>query len=43
MQAAAEMAGGDFHCDDHGGHAPFLTHPAAIADAIRTFAEDVHA
>lgn len=43
MQAAAAMAGGDFHCDEHGGHAPFLTHPAAAADAIRTFAEAVHA
>ncbi|MEY3358862.1 MAG: pimeloyl-ACP methyl ester esterase BioH [Pseudomonadota bacterium] len=43
MQAAAETAGGDFHCDEHGGHAPFLTHPAAIADAIRVFAEGVHA
>jgi pimeloyl-[acyl-carrier protein] methyl ester esterase len=43
MQAAAETAGGDFQCDEHGGHAPFLTHPAAIADAIRMFAEGVHA
>lgn len=39
MQAAAETAGGDFQCDEHGGHAPFLTHPAAVAEAIRIFAE----
>lgn len=43
MQAAAESAGGDYGCDEHGGHAPFLTHPAAVADALRTFAEGVHA
>jgi len=43
MKAAAEMAGGDFQCDEHGGHAPFLTHPEAAADAIRMFAEGVHA
>ena len=34
---------GEFHCDEHGGHAPFLTHPEAAADAIRMFAEGVHA
>lgn len=43
MQAAAISAGGDFQCDEHGGHAPFLTHPAAVANAIRMFAEGVHA
>jgi pimeloyl-[acyl-carrier protein] methyl ester esterase len=43
MQAAAEMAGGDFQCDEHGGHAPFLTHPEAATDAIRMFAEGAHA
>jgi pimeloyl-[acyl-carrier protein] methyl ester esterase len=43
MQAAANAAGGEFRCDEHGGHAPFLTHPMAIADAIRIFAEGVHA
>lgn len=43
MQAAAEMAGGDFHCDEHGGHAPFLTHPTAVAEAMRIFAERTHA
>ncbi len=43
MQAAAELAGGDFHCDEHGGHAPFLTHPEAAANAIRMFAEGMHA
>src|SRR5574343_647379 len=39
MQSAGEAAGGRFVCDEHGGHAPFLTHPAAVADAVIGFAE----
>ena len=42
MQAAAAMANGDFDCDEHGGHAPFLTHPQRVADAVRTFTEAAH-
>ena len=41
MQAACESAGGVFVCDEHGGHAPFLTHPAAVAAAVTGFAEDL--
>ncbi|MFM6988995.1 MAG: pimeloyl-ACP methyl ester esterase BioH [Arenimonas sp.] len=41
MQSASETAGGAFVCDEHGGHAPFLTHPAAVAAAITGFAEDL--
>jgi len=39
MQDAARMANGVYHCDEHGGHAPFLTHPKAIAERIRHFHE----
>ena len=41
MQAACETAGGLFVCDEHGGHAPFLTHPTAVAAAVIGFAEDL--
>lgn len=39
MQAACSMAGGEFECDEHGGHAPFLSHPEAILNAIVRFTE----
>jgi pimeloyl-[acyl-carrier protein] methyl ester esterase len=37
MQAAANLANGQFLCDEHGGHAPFLSHPEATANAIMLF------
>jgi pimeloyl-[acyl-carrier protein] methyl ester esterase len=37
MQAAANLANGQFLCDERGGHAPFLSHPEAIANAIMQF------
>lgn len=42
MQAAAALAAGDFYCDEHGGHAPFLSHPQTIAAAIQAFAVASH-
>ncbi len=42
MQAAANVAKGQFLCDEHGGHAPFLSHPEAIANAIVQFSRGLH-
>jgi len=39
MQEAARLANGAYHCDAHGGHAPFLTHPQDVARRIRDFHE----
>lgn len=39
MQAACTVAGGEFECDEHGGHAPFLSHPEAILRALVRFTE----
>lgn len=41
MQAAASSACGQFICDEHGGHAPFLSHPEAIAKALLAFSRDL--
>ncbi|MFM6988796.1 MAG: pimeloyl-ACP methyl ester esterase BioH [Arenimonas sp.] len=39
MHSACKATGGAFVCDEHGGHAPFLTHPAAVAAAVIGFTE----
>lgn len=42
MQQAGIMAKGRFVCDERGGHAPFLTHPAAILQSLLEFTEAPH-
>lgn len=40
MQTAAEQAHGQFLCDEHGGHAPFLSHPESVANAVIAFSQE---
>jgi pimeloyl-[acyl-carrier protein] methyl ester esterase len=41
MQAAAALAPrSHFQQYDHAGHAPFLTEPGAVAEALTAFAAD---
>lgn len=42
MQQASAMANGDYVCDEHGGHAPFLTHPESTLQALAAFTEALH-
>lgn len=37
LEHAAQAGGGEFLCLDKAGHAPFLSHPEAVAGAIRDF------
>jgi pimeloyl-[acyl-carrier protein] methyl ester esterase len=40
MRASAALAAdGEYRCIEHGGHAPFLTHADAVAEAILQFSE----
>ena len=41
MQVAAALCQGRFILDEHGGHAPFLTHPETIADTILDFTREL--
>jgi pimeloyl-[acyl-carrier protein] methyl ester esterase len=42
MQQASALAKGDYHCDEHGGHAPFLTSPESTVRALAAFTEAAH-
>jgi pimeloyl-[acyl-carrier protein] methyl ester esterase len=42
MQQACAQAGGEYACDEHGGHAPFLTHPENTLQALAAFTETAH-
>lgn len=42
MQQAATLANGEYLCDEHGGHAPFLTHPEFSLQALAAFTESPH-
>ncbi|MBE1160127.1 pimeloyl-ACP methyl ester esterase BioH [Dyella acidiphila] len=39
MQAAATASQGQFHVTAHAGHAPFLSHPGAVADTLLPWLE----
>jgi pimeloyl-[acyl-carrier protein] methyl ester esterase len=39
MQASAALSGGDFHVIAHAGHAPFLSHPDAVAQTLLPWLE----
>ena len=43
MQAACALAAGEYDCDEHGGHAPFLSHPQAVLRAVSRFTERLDA
>ena len=42
MQQACSAANGMYVCDEHGGHAPFLTQPGATLQALAAFTEIRH-
>lgn len=41
MQAAAMASGGSFHVTAHAGHAPFLSHPGAVAETLLPWLESL--